>query len=177
MSSFKDTKDREWIIDVDIPIAKTIKRNLKIDLMGAIDGSLFNQLASDYLLIYDLLYALCQDQADRRKIDEIEFAKALDGTAIEAGWAAVCEALVGFFPHEKRSILRDALEQRRKFESIALETASQAINDPEVEEEMRRAMTAENERLKQHLKKLGDLSTSLPESLESSPVEPSENSG
>jgi len=155
MKTFKDNEGRTWTVAVNIATVKRVKTLLRVNLLDAIEGKLIEKLATDPILLCDVIYAVCKPEADETKISDEQFGKAMAGDAIEHATTALLEELVDFFPEAKRLVLRKALGKFQKVESLAIETANKYLDSPEMEKKIEAA-----------LKNITDSSGSLLESSE-----------
>lgn len=107
MHTFNDTRGREWRIEINVAAVKKLRASpLKIDLIE-IESGLLDRLASDPILLVDMLYVLCQEQAESAGVSDEDFGRALAGEAIERATAVFLEELADFFPNPaKRRALK-----------------------------------------------------------------------
>ena len=89
MSFFNDAYARRWNIEFDDPRIRRVRSELGIDLT---DGQAYLQMAADTRLHVNAIWLLCESQAEQRGIGEIEFARALQGGAIDRATTALIDA-------------------------------------------------------------------------------------
>lgn len=151
MKSFADNAGRTWLVNVNVGTIKRVRALCDIDLAGIITMEagktpkmdLLEQLASDPVLLVDVLYAVCKDEADGKQISDEDFGRAMAGDCLEQAITALLDEIIDFFPAAKRQVLQKILAASRRFETktkLALETV---LNDPELD----RKIDAELERL------------------------------
>lgn len=155
MKTFKDNAGRTWTIAVNIAATKRVKSLANVNLMDAINGDLIEKLATDPVLLCDVIYAVCKTDADAQNITDEQFGQAMAGDAIEHATAALLEELVDFFPEAKRRVLRKAVGKFKTVETKAIETADKYLDSP-----------ALDKRIEEILSDISDSSGSLPESPE-----------
>lgn len=115
MKTFKDTEGREWQIAINVSVIKRVRDLAGIDLLAVFQGEVIDRLISDPILLCDVIYAVCQWQADQRKITDEDFGRAMAGDAIEHATAALLDELVSFSPSPRdRANLGRVLEASRK---------------------------------------------------------------
>jgi len=114
---FKDTAGLEWSLCINVETIKRVRTMLNIDLIDAIEGKLISQLASDPILLCDVVYALVKVEADARGVSSDQFGARMGGDAIEFATTALLEELVNFFPLRRRQTLTKALQKFREVES------------------------------------------------------------
>lgn len=108
MPKFTDKEGREWNIYVDIPVARKIRKLLDVDILDLTVS--LPKLAADPILLCDVLYVICSDQADQKEVTDENFGAALFGEPIEAAGDALVEALINFTPPRQQKILRNMRE-------------------------------------------------------------------
>ena len=140
MKTFKDNEGRTWTVAVNIATVKRVKTLLSVNLLDAIEGKLIEKLATDPILLCDVIYVVCKPEADQNNITDEQFGKAMAGDAIEHATVALLEELVDFFPNAKRLVLRKALGKFQMVESMAIETANKYLDSPEMEKRIETAL-------------------------------------
>lgn len=161
MHAWKDTEGRTWSVTVSIDTIKRVKALLKIDLLEAATGDLLARLADDPVLLADVVYAVCQPEAETRGIDDTAFGQALGGDAIDDAADALLGALVDFFPKRRRALLAKARQKLDGLQEMTIGLAMKQLDDPALEA---RARAEFHEAIAS-----GDSSTSSPASSDSSP--------
>ena len=159
MKTFKDNADRTWTVTVNVDAIKRVRSLLSIDLMEAVEGKLIERLIGDPVLLCDVIYCVCKEDADAKGITDEEFGRAMAGDAIELATTALLEELVDFFPQGKRQLLRKALAKLETLQETMLALVSERLDSPELDAQ-----------LLAELRKLGDSSGVSPASSESTPV-------
>ena len=159
MKTFKDNADRTWTVTVNVDAIKRVRSLLSIDLMEAVEGKLIERLIGDPVLLCDVIYSVCKEDADAKGITDEEFGRAMAGDAIELATTALLEELVDFFPQGKRQLLRKALAKLETLQETMLAVVSERLDSPELDAQ-----------LLAELRKLGDSSGDSPASSESTPV-------
>ena len=159
MKTFKDNADRTWTVTVNVDAIKRVRSLLSIDLMEAVEGKLIERLIGDPVLLCDVIYCVCKEDADAKGITDEEFGRSMAGDAIELATTALLEELVDFFPQGKRQLLRKALAKLETLQEAMLAVVSERLDSPELDAQ-----------LLAELRKLGDSSGDSPASSESTPV-------
>jgi len=170
MKTFTDNAGRDWVIEINVASLKRIKGLTGTDLIGlavSMDTSVAEKLASDPILLCDVLFAACKPQADERNISDEEFGRAMAGDAIESATVALLEDIVGFCPSPRdRAALGRVLSAMRDARNKARDLVDQNLDrmieggeiDRVIEEAMHSASTPATS---------GDSSTSAQASSES----------
>ncbi len=159
MKTFKDNADRTWTVTINVDAIKRVRSLLDIDLMQAVEGKLIERLIGDPVLLCDIIYCVCKEDADAKGITDEEFGRAMAGDAIELATTAMLEELVDFFPQGKRQLLTKALAKLETLQETMLTVVSERLDSPELDAE-----------LLAELRKLGDSSGDLRASSDSIPV-------
>jgi len=145
MKTFVDSAGRSWTLTVNVDALRRVRQLTGVNpVADLVDGTLFDSLATDPVLLCDLLYAVCKPQADAVGVSSEQFGQAMIGDAIHDATMAFLESLVDFFPTARRNVLQKLLARIKEADKSQLELA-------EV-------------KLKQLEQKLGEESSSLPES-------------
>jgi len=104
MRSFKDNADRTWTVTLNIYAVKKVRDLLQVDLLDlggeeAKPGAgLLYRLIADPVLLVDVLYVVCKEQADGAGVSDEQFGRAMAGDAIDAATRAFLEELADFTP-------------------------------------------------------------------------------
>jgi len=152
MRTFQDTAGRTWTVGVNVDAVKRVKALVGVDLL-ATDQKLFEMLASDLVLLCDVVYAVCQPEAEGRNVSGEEFGSAMSGDALGAAADAQVEELIGFFPKlRRRELTRKAVTKLDRLMDLAFDATERRLDGDELEREMRNALAAS-----------GNSSTSSPE--------------
>ena len=118
MHSFADRHDHTWKLDITIPDTHRVRRELDVDLL---DLQTYEKLTIDWVLLAQVLWVLCREQAEQQNVSEEEFGRGLAGEAIDRATEALLEAVVDFFPPRRRRLLQQVHAKAQQ-----LETASTA---------------------------------------------------
>lgn len=111
MHKFIDNRGDEWSVAIEFRTAKRVRDTLGFDLLGK--RNIQETLASlrDPLLLVDVLYLLCQPQAEERAIDDVTFGRRLIGDPIEPACVALMRAIIDHFPSERRKLLNKLVDE------------------------------------------------------------------
>ncbi len=170
MKTFNDKTGRAWSLVINVDAIKRVRGLLDIDLIEAVEGKLLERLASDPILLCDVVYAVCKPDADAKKISDEDFGRAMAGDAIDAATTALLEELVDFFPSARRGLLTKSLKKIKTLEAIALKRADEVLESDKFE----RAIEAELDKVEAELETslqndVGDSSSNSPDSPASTP--------
>lgn len=140
MKTFTDNTGRTWSIAINVGAVKRVRSGLDVNLLDAVEGKLIERLVSDPVLLCDVIFVLCQQEAEARGITDEQFGQAMAGDAIDSATSALLEELVDFFPSGKRQVLTKALAKLKAFEAKAIELASKRLDDPALEQQLNQAL-------------------------------------
>lgn len=140
MRSFTDNAGRVWTVAITVDSLRRVQALTGVQLLSAVEdqGALLGRLSSDPILLCDVLYAACKPQADAAKVSDEDFGRAMAGDAIEAATAALLEDLVDFFPLQRRTVFRRALEKVTAARTLAARRALAILDGPEMDAEIAR---------------------------------------
>ncbi len=154
MKSFSDNIGRSWIINVNVGTIKRVRALCNVDLANIIsieNGAvpkvdLLEKLASDPVLLVDVLYAICKEEADKLNISDEDFGRSMAGDSIEHATTALLDEVIDFFPVAKRQVFQKILNATRRFQNKskqALQTFLENPNfDQEVDSQLEKLMTS-----------------------------------
>jgi len=141
--AFTDKKGRNWDVSLTLGGARRIDASdfsevtsKRFSILRP-DKHLLSDILTDTPLLFAIIWALVQPQAQASGVDEAEFLDGLDGPSIQAGREAFWEALSDFFP-EHATALSTLLSQYQKAgkriaaELAAMETEIEAVVSEEV---------------------------------------------
>lgn len=133
MQSFTDTQGREWTPAVDVNAVKRVRAMTKVDLLTALEGTLLPRLRDDPVLLVDVLFVLCDAQAERQSVTSEQFGQAMAGDVIDAATEALLQNLVDFFPKARRRPLLAGLAKMSQATNLASERATARIETMDLE--------------------------------------------
>lgn len=175
MRTFKDNAGRTWSLTLNVWTVKKVRDLLGVDLLdlggesatGSSDkkpGLLF-RLIADPVLLVDVLYVVCKDQADGASVTDEQFGRAMGGDAIDAATKAFLEELADFTPSP-----RDRARARKVIATTwAMIDRAQDVLDAKAEKELPAAVETLLTEMAE-MSALGSSSTSSPASSESNPA-------
>lgn len=142
MARFLDKDDNPWKIELDAYAIRDVRKECGIDLADG-DGAGLNKMADDPVLLVDVLWVLCREQAEKQGIKAEQFGKALIGDAIDRAVAAMLESIADFFPRQKRDLIQTVQAKNAKMRELGMAKALEKINDPALESRVLADMEAE----------------------------------
>lgn len=150
MTNFTDAKGRSWSLSVTVQTLRQVRARCDINLTDIIllrpgerpDTSLLERLANDPILLVDVLYAILEDEAEARQVDEKMFGEAMAGDAIEAATAALLDEVIAFFPQAKRLTLQRLMAVSRRFAEEQKKALQTLLESHALEKEVVQALTS-----------------------------------
>jgi hypothetical protein len=130
MRTFTDNAGRTWTIAINVAAIKRVRGLLGVDLYKLVDDGFkpLGALVGDPVKLADVLYCLCKDEADTKKVSDEDFGRALAGDAITLATDAFLEELIDFFPEARaRSSLRKIVTESRKVRDRLLGQAEKVL--------------------------------------------------
>jgi len=114
MKAFEDARGRTWVLAVNVVTCRRVKARLDIHLPGLAEDRAKGlvELLGDALRLVDVLYVLCQDQAEKAGVTDEQFGEAMAGDALAAAADAFVEAWTDFF-HGPQQELRKPTATKR----------------------------------------------------------------
>lgn len=96
---------------------------VSVNLASAVGGDIVARLADDPILLCDVLYVLCRQQAEERKITDEDFGRGLAGDALGEATKAMLAELADFFREPQRSAVKEAVAMLGRLETRGVEIA------------------------------------------------------
>jgi hypothetical protein len=140
MKTFHDSTGRSWTVALNVGVLKRVRSLCDVDLMAAVEGKLVERLVSDPVLLCDVLYAVCQEEAEAKNVSDEEFGRLLAGDVIDAATTALLEELVDFFPKRRREVLRTALTKLETLQEKSVKAAMVFLESPELDRRVDQAI-------------------------------------
>ncbi len=150
MKTFTDNTGRTWTLSVTVGTIKRVRALCGVDLANIITIApgekpkvdLLEQLASDPVLLVDVLYAVCKPEADSKGVSDEDFGRAMAGDAIELATSALLDEVIDFFPAVKRQVFSKILNATRRFETQSKQALEDFLKDPELDSKIDQAIEA-----------------------------------
>jgi len=141
MRSFTDNAGRTWTLSLTYGSAKRVKALLKdddVDLLALEQGDppLLTRLATDVMLLCDVIFALLKPQADEQCISDEQWAEAMGGKAITDAQDALYEEIISFFQSRGRADIVAAVQKQKVMIDLAVKAGEERIERVDVETEI-----------------------------------------
>jgi hypothetical protein len=144
MKTFADNAGRTWAITVNVAAVKRVRELLAVNILEIADqkGKLLERLVEDPCLLCDVLWCLVKPEAEAKGVTDEEFGRALGGDALDAATDALLTEIADFFPKGRREVLRRILQKLTNLQQKASALALTKLDDPTLDAELEREMTA-----------------------------------
>lgn len=171
MAAFKDVNGRDWLLELDAPTIRTVRQECEgIDLADT-EGKSYQRLADNVVLLVDVLWVLCREQAAAKQTTQQMFAKAIVGQAIESATAAMLAAITDFFPPRHRQLLTTVANKNEAMRNLGIARALEKIGDPALEQRIMAGLEAKMDAEIQRVLMQLESATVSPASSESVPAD------
>ena len=95
--TFPDSAGRVWTIKLTLGLIEEVQEKLQFDLVpDNCDATPLVELWNEKKRMIDLLWAVCEEQAEDKQVTRSMFLKSLDAETIPAAWGALCDSIVFF---------------------------------------------------------------------------------
>jgi hypothetical protein len=124
---FKNADDVSFNVQITIKTIKDLRSVLNIDLLEG-SGQVISTLADDPVLLADVLYIICKDQAEKKNISDENFGIGLRGQAIEDAVNAFIDSFINFSPPQKAALLTRAMKKTAELKTEAMKDLVKKID-------------------------------------------------
>lgn len=129
MATFRDNLNRNWTVEITLSTVRRVKSLCDVDILAETgNGKLFERLASDPILLCDVLYAVCKPQLDKANVTDEDFGASLAGDSIAAATDALLQGIVDFFPSARRALLQKILDKSRELDSAMMRASEEKLD-------------------------------------------------
>jgi hypothetical protein len=145
MHTFVDNAGRTWTVTINVAAVKRVRALLSVDLYALLDDGLkpLAALVADPVRLADVLFCLCKDEAEKVKVTDEDFGRALAGDAITIAAQAFLDEIVCFFPDARiRAGLKTLLTKGRTVRDRLLDHATRLADQIDPEAEARRLIAS-----------------------------------
>lgn len=114
-TSFKDNEGRVWHLEIDPWAMKRVRGRTGVNLGTLLNDNLkpFRELVADPITFVDVLWVLCEEQAQKAGVTDEQFGRALRGDPLEEAGSAFEEAYLLFCPSRTRRVMTPLLAKAR----------------------------------------------------------------
>lgn len=139
---FDDCKGRRWTLKLTIGLAAHVREQCKLDFVDIMSegNTTLKQIAQSDALFVRVLWLLCEESAAEQQVDEVGFARGLDGDTLGAAMLALMEAIVNFTPPARRVAARAMLDKVMAIQAETAERVAAKTKSPEFDRAVKTAM-------------------------------------
>ncbi|OHB50514.1 MAG: hypothetical protein A2Y10_18115 [Planctomycetes bacterium GWF2_41_51] len=143
MKTFTDNATRVWTISLTIDSVKRVRDLLNVNLLEPESGNppLLTRIASDEILLCDIIFCLVKPQADALGVTDSQFGQALGGDVILAAQTAFYEELIDFFQKRGRTDRAKAALTQQKMINMAIEAVTNNLSQVDLDKELVKIMS------------------------------------
>ena len=167
---WKDREGRKWPALISVTTIARVKEATSVNLLEIVEGKLLPRFLDDPLLLVDVLYVVCKPTADERDVSKDAFGDLFIGDVTVDAVNALISGLLDFFPRDRRAMIERLWKATERAQSEAVKMATDKLDSPLIEQALEGAIRKASDEIDQQLRKFGETSSNLPESLESTPV-------
>lgn len=145
MKTFQDNAGRTWVLSIHVYAVKRVRAICGVDLYGLVDEKFegLGKLLSDPVVLVDVLYVLCKDEAEKLTVSDEDFGRAMAGDAIEHATDAFLAELTDFFPDPRiRTGLAKVLAVSRTVRDRMIDLATVEIDSLDLESVARKLIVS-----------------------------------
>jgi hypothetical protein len=137
MRSFADNTGYSWEVRIGLGTIRSVRELFGLNLVDGFDIrsqepiNVVAKIASDPVLLADVLYVVCREQCDEAGLTSEQFGERLVGDPINTAVTALLEALCDFFPSAKARLylaLIQKLNEKLAEDQATDEEMAQAID-------------------------------------------------
>lgn len=104
MPKFTDKTGRTWNVELDVYTVGRLRSDCGVDLKkGGTAEALGDLIFGDPEKTGQVLWTICEEQAGKISVSPEQFAKAMNGPAIQAATDALMEAIIDFFHRSQQA--------------------------------------------------------------------------
>jgi hypothetical protein len=119
---FKDAENREWTLRLTTGRNRVILDTCGIDFGQIHDGKVFFDLQTSDDKLAQVLWILCEKQAESRRVTPEDFADSLDGDALDSAMEALIEATILFTRRPIRAAVEKVIRQTMEAQIAGMQT-------------------------------------------------------
>ncbi len=130
MKVFTDRQNRKWELSLTVGSAKRVRDILNVSLLEPEGGDppLLTRIATDVILLCNILYVLCKKQADGFGVSEEDFGELLGGEVLFKASEAFYQELIDFFQKCGRTDRATAVQKQVEVIDLTVKTAELRIS-------------------------------------------------
>jgi len=158
-----DSEGRDWSTSITVTTVKRVKQLADVLLTDAADDDLVDRLYADVILLCDVLYAVCQPQAETRDVTDGAFGELLAGDTIERACDSLMQDLLLFFQSGRKVAAAKKILAAKKVEEAKIRLIESRLTDEKIAEIITTETARAEQSLDEHLARHGNDCGKLPE--------------
>jgi hypothetical protein len=130
MHVYTDAQGKAWEVRLNVTLLRRVRDVLGIDLNALVADGLagLGKFLRDPMRVVEVLFVLCEEQAQRDGVSPEDFGTALYGDSIVDATDALLEELIDFFPNPRtRKLLRELIAKSREVRDLVTDDLSRQI--------------------------------------------------
>lgn len=137
---FTDNQGRVWPVEITVQTVKDLRRSLDVEFYSVVeaDSDLLARMATDAVLLCDVLYVVCSQECVARGVSDEEFGRGLHGVAISDATEAFFEAVDAFFQNARQAVIARTLTSNLRLARMMAEVMATARNKDLLQETLKR---------------------------------------
>ena len=133
-AQFTDERGRVWRIELNYSLAKRLRDVTGLDFVNYQDGKALLAIHDSDEKLVQVLWLLCEPQAQAAGVSEEEFGAGLGGDALEQGIEALEQALLNFSRPAKRQAIAAIRDKAHELVAAQTNLTETKLRSPKVTE-------------------------------------------
>lgn len=132
LSQFVDQRGRTWRLELNYSLAKRLREATSLDFVNYQDGKALLAIHDSDEKLVQVLWLLCESQAQAASVGEEEFGVGLGGDALEQAIEALEQALINFSRPARRQAMQAIRDKAHELVAAQTDLATTKIRSPKV---------------------------------------------
>lgn len=166
-NSFQDTRNREWRLALNFSLAKRLRDVTGLDFVNYQDGKALLAVHDSDERLVQVLWLMCEAQANESGVTEEEFGSGLGGDALEQAIGALEEALVNFSRPARRQAMQAIRDKAHELVAAQTKLVESKIRSPQMTKLLETKLAEASSQIDRQIEQAstsGNLATSAPAS-------------
>ncbi len=133
-AQFTDERNRTWRLELNYSLAKRLRDVTGLDFVNYQDGKALLAIHDSDEKLVQVLWLLCEPQAQAASVSEEEFGAGLGGDALEQGIEALEQALLNFSRPAKRQAIAAIRDKAHELVAAQTNLTETKLRSPKVTE-------------------------------------------
>jgi hypothetical protein len=132
LSQFVDQRGRTWRLELNYSLAKRLREVTSLDFVNYQDGKALLAIHDSDEKLVQVLWLLCESQAQASSVGEEEFGAGLGGDALEQAIEALEQALINYSRPARRQAMQAIRDKAHELVAAQTDLATTKIRSPKV---------------------------------------------